>query len=461
MKGMDRIKRGSWFGGLVRYGLFGEKNEAGHGRIVGGNMSGEDLDTLTAEFQAISNLRPDVKKPVWHNSLRMPTGEDLPDEKWAEIGREYLDRMGIAPGKHQWLLVKHDPGHIHLIVNRVRLDSTLYLGQNENLKSTKIIGQLESHFGLSVTKGPEVNERGKVVMPEVRRLSSNEINRAVRTKQAPARDVIQQAIAQAIIGRPDPEEFVTRLNGAGIEVRTQISSGARTMQGISFLVDGVAIKGSSLGKRFAWGRLSKELDYDQDRDRAALERRALGTGNSGEIGFGAPSHRVPANDSGAPADLGTAHRGAGKVGGNTGRRDEADAADARGDQRRIAPNDERQGRNLSSDALSKASVRPSRSADEIEAERQESLARTREYLRKRRAQQQVEEALKGARFWASDTSVDKARRNEYREKMLSRLYGEADDCVSTFDLFRAPGRQLCDNSHLRSNSTNRLNSTKG
>lgn len=432
MKGMDRIRRGSSFCGLVRYGLFGEKNVRGHGRIIGGNMSGAELNALTDEFRAIANLRLDVRKPVWHNSLRMPVGEDVSDEKWAEIGREYLDRMGIDTSNHQWLLVKHDPEHVHLIVNRVRLDGALYLGQNENLKSTKIIGQLESYFGLSPTKRPEINDRGKVVVPEVRRRSPIEINRSVRTNEAPARDVIQQTIEKAMVGRPDLEEFMTRLEGAGIEVRAHISSGARKIQGISFLVAGVAFKGSSLGKRFAWGGLSKELGYEEIRDRPALERRSPGTGNSGEISLGEPRDGVAANNFGTPAAHREAHRGAGGVDGGAGRRREPGTTDAHGDEPRIAAHDKRQGRNLGGDALPNAPARPSRSADEIEAERREGLIRTQDYLRNRRAQNLAEETLIAARFWASDTSASKARRSEYRENMLAQFYGASDEHIAKY-----------------------------
>jgi hypothetical protein len=40
--------------------------------VIGGNMTGSSVAELISEFESSKQLRPDVAKPVWHNSLRLP-----------------------------------------------------------------------------------------------------------------------------------------------------------------------------------------------------------------------------------------------------------------------------------------------------------------------------------------------------------------------------------------------------
>ncbi|MDE2174329.1 MAG: hypothetical protein KGJ54_03460 [Betaproteobacteria bacterium] len=87
---MNRIKRGSGFRGALDY-VFGR--DAAHkdepGVLIGGNMSGTDVRQLSREFAAVRALRPDIGKPVWHNSLCLPEGETLPPERWQTLCDDY------------------------------------------------------------------------------------------------------------------------------------------------------------------------------------------------------------------------------------------------------------------------------------------------------------------------------------------------------------------------------------
>jgi hypothetical protein len=63
--------------------------------VIGGNMDGSNAGELIAEFNATKALRPDVSKPVWHNSLRLPKVK-LTDAQWSEIADDYMKRMGFS-----------------------------------------------------------------------------------------------------------------------------------------------------------------------------------------------------------------------------------------------------------------------------------------------------------------------------------------------------------------------------
>ena len=146
MKGMQKIKRGKSFAGVVLYALRSASHHKVDPVVIGGNMMGSFAKELIAEFDATKTLRSDVAKPVWHNSLRLPKNETLTDAQWSGIADDYMTRMGFSE-THLRCYVLHDDEdgqHIHIIASRVPLDTgRLYLGRNENLISTRVIQQLE------------------------------------------------------------------------------------------------------------------------------------------------------------------------------------------------------------------------------------------------------------------------------------------------------------------------------
>ena len=87
-----KISRGHSFKGAVNYVLdLGKK--ATHTKepaLISSNMSAEYMQDFTKEFVHISNLREDIKKPVWHCSLTLPTNEKLSKEDWEKVSNSFL-----------------------------------------------------------------------------------------------------------------------------------------------------------------------------------------------------------------------------------------------------------------------------------------------------------------------------------------------------------------------------------
>ena len=156
MKGMQKIRRGKSFAGVVLYALKPASHHKKDPIVIGGNMDGSAAEDLIVEFNTTKALRRDVVKSVWHNSLRLPKNEALTNSEWAIIADDYMKRMGFSE-THLRCYVLHDDEdgqHIHIIASRVSLDAgKLYLGRNENLASTRIIQQLEKDYNLTRTKG--------------------------------------------------------------------------------------------------------------------------------------------------------------------------------------------------------------------------------------------------------------------------------------------------------------------
>lgn len=257
---MNRIRRGKNFRGVLSYALAPAPHHMTAPVVIGGNLIGTTVDELTAEFAKTQSLREDVEKPVWHNSLRLPTGETLTKQEWKAIADDYMKRMGFSD-THLRCYVLHDDEngqHIHIIVSRINvlLDGQLYLGRNENLKSTRIIQELEKDHHLTRTKGPSPQKASQ----KQRKLTRNETMMQNRTGEKAPKIVIQEAI-DAVLTFFDEitvEDFIDELQKQNILAIANVASTGK-MNGFSFEYGGVAFKASQLGKAYGWSNLSKRI----------------------------------------------------------------------------------------------------------------------------------------------------------------------------------------------------------
>lgn len=347
MKGMQKISRGSGFKGVLSYAFEGKDQEAGHGRLLGGSMAGTTARELAAEFRAIARLRPDIARPVWHNSLRMPAGEDISDARWNAIATSYLKRMRFDVKRTQYAVFKHDDAHVHLVVNRVMTDGSVFLGRNENLLSTKVIQRLERAFKLTLTPGPTYSAEGKIVMPERSKPSKNELEQALRLGELPARLALQARVTAALQGRPTTGEFLARLDAVGVQAVPNIASTGR-MNGFSFEWEGIAFTGSQLGAAYKWAAIQQEMEYDQVRDSQELARRQAEARHRRADGAAAKPAGDAASElvsvTAATGEPGPADRGAAAAGGSTGPGDGAAGRDLERDHAAVgvAPGDGRE-----------------------------------------------------------------------------------------------------------------------
>lgn len=286
MKGMQKISRGKNFSGVVLYALKPGSHHKCTPYVIGGNMDGSDAGDLIAEFDATKTLRPDVAKPVWHNSLRLPKNEALTDAQWSGIADDYMSRMGFSE-THLRCYVLHDDAagqHIHIIASRIDLSNrSLYLGKNENLISTRIIQQLEIDHHLTKTKGPELvaspspaslsrkspPQKPIIAIPKPKKLSRKAAMMEKYKGELSPKSVIQEALEALLVDKPSTTDFVMQLAANNIKALPNIASTGR-MNGFSFQYRGIAFKASQLGKGYSWAVLHNKIDYQAERDNAFL-----------------------------------------------------------------------------------------------------------------------------------------------------------------------------------------------
>lgn len=261
MKGMQKIKRGKQFAGVVLYSLKSGSHHKIEPYIIGGNMTGSNAAELISEFDSVKKMRPDVAKSVWHNSLRLPEGESLTVRQWTAFADEYMDRMGFTD-THLRCYILHDDfcgQHIHIIANRINMvGGKLYLGKNENLISTRIISELEIVHGLTrTTPATGVRRQSK------RKPSRNELMMAERTAAPCPKSQLQTLIDNALTCRPDLLTFVRLLEQEGVACKPNIASTGK-MNGFSFLYQGIAFKASQLGKQYGWSTLQTLIEHSPE-----------------------------------------------------------------------------------------------------------------------------------------------------------------------------------------------------
>jgi hypothetical protein len=261
-----KLERGSGFRGALDYAL-------GKGpacEIVGGNMSGGTARALAAEFGLSRQVRSEVKRPVWHTSLSLPTGDSLDPDRWAAVTADFMDRMGL--GDHQYVVVRHrdtDHDHVHIVASRIGLDGGLYHGEWDAKRAIQVTQELEKAHGLTRTKGLE---GGKAAQS---RPTQGEIEQMDRTGEAPVRMRLQEIIDAALDGEPKTlMAFIDQMESAGVTALPNVATTGR-MNGFSFELDGIAFKASQLGKAYGWKSLQERgIDYVQDRDGQELIARA-------------------------------------------------------------------------------------------------------------------------------------------------------------------------------------------
>ena len=354
--------KGKGFRGALEYDLSKEQ-----GRVIDSNMAGENPRELAAEFGEIRKLRPTLGKAVLHVSLSAALGEKLTDEQWREIGKRYMDGMGLE--KNQFVITRHNDTeheHIHILANRIRFNGSVTSDSQDYKRQEVIMREIERDYGLHQVAPSHDAER--------RAPSKGEVEGGMRTGQPSTRQQLQQLCDAAAKDCRSFTEYQERLEASGVELVPVVQLEGSKLSGLSYRLDGGAtMKGSDLGKGYSPSGLAKRgVKYEQDRDFAAvcvsIERDAART-------FGDATGDIEASQAPERGGLG---RDAGAVGAGAGRTDGRDAPDVGRDrpQEPGAGRDVRapaigigeglRGRNGKS-SISSRELEPSRSTDGMDA----------------------------------------------------------------------------------------------
>lgn len=120
------------------------------GVVVGSNIGAEgqtDPRWWAGELRKALNTRQEIKKPVWHASLRnTATDRTLTDDQWADIGQSFAEDMGYA--ENPWVMVRHGDDHVHIVVSRVSDVGEVWHARNDRRAAQTACTKLEKAYGL-------------------------------------------------------------------------------------------------------------------------------------------------------------------------------------------------------------------------------------------------------------------------------------------------------------------------
>jgi len=257
---IGKVTIGKDFYGVLAYNEKKVSEEVGY--VIDSNIEQSTAVNMTQEFNLIRQLRPGLGNTVFHVSLNLPYTDQLNDKEFASLGCDYLMKMGFD--NNQFIMYRHTDTkheHIHIVANRVRYSGRITNDSNIKRRSREVLNNLEKKYGLT-----QISTKASAKKP----LTQKEIEKTLRTGNLPIKLILQKRIATVISAATDTTEFITLLKAQNILPKFNVSQNTGRVSGISFKYEGVIYKGSSLGKKYSWNSIVKQIDYGQDRDHTVI-----------------------------------------------------------------------------------------------------------------------------------------------------------------------------------------------
>lgn len=216
---------------------------------------------LDVPVQALESRRP--KQHVYHVPVRLaPEDRRLSDAEWADVAREILDAVGVAPKDDpagcRWIAMRHADDHIHIVATLARQNGRTPWLQNDWPKMQARARELERRLGL-VRLGS--GDRTASPWPEF-----GELEKAKRWgREEPARITLRRAAREAASAATDERDFFARLEAAGLRVKQRVApDGAVTGYSVALPGDRAA---SGRAVWYSGTRLAPDLSLPRVRER--------------------------------------------------------------------------------------------------------------------------------------------------------------------------------------------------
>lgn len=276
---IGKIQQNNSFRETTRY-VLGKENV----QILDGTIAATETDTISREFLMSRDLNPDIQRPVYHliqsyayedrdsQTLTNPKLVELSMKHFAGVvisayDHQLLDEKDLSPYQtrvdefidnqmyeYQFFIAKHqdtDHVHTHLVASRINLlDGRAIPTYLERIRSQKICRLLEKEFGLRQLENSwQVDKRKPSPMQKEKEAVTGAIS-----VQEKLQDTIEQ-VAQTSKSLSF-EQFTQTLKARGVELKLH----PRGHQiGLSYAMDGVAMRASKLGRNYSYSGLQKKF----------------------------------------------------------------------------------------------------------------------------------------------------------------------------------------------------------
>ena len=151
-----------------------EKVDEGLGKVLGSRLVFEPADGAFSVSECMNDFMRFVpahfrtEKPVFHVSINPHPDDRLSDEQLADIGHEYMQRLGY--GNQPYLIFKHEDigrEHIHIVSLRVDSNGKKINDYCEHERSKQITEQLERKYHLHPAEGEKHSEQWELTPVDV------------------------------------------------------------------------------------------------------------------------------------------------------------------------------------------------------------------------------------------------------------------------------------------------------
>lgn len=304
---IGKITIGKDFYGVLAYNE--KKVNEGVGYVIDSNIGHSTTVNMTEEFNLIRELRPGLGNAVFHVSLNLSHSDQLDDMQFASFGCDYLMKMGFD--NNQFIMYRHTDTkheHIHIVANRVRYSGRITSDSNIKRRSREVLNDLERKYGLTRILGKTSAKKP---------LTHKEIEKTLRTGNVPIKLVLQKEVDSVILRATDTTEFIKLLQEQNISPKFNVSKTTGRVSGISFDYHDIVYKGSTLGKKFSWNSITRQIDYEQDRDRSIIlsaNGKERGTDRASEGNHGTTIRPVQGSEGVAKGTENSAQQPKGHVG---------------------------------------------------------------------------------------------------------------------------------------------------
>ncbi|SEI83692.1 Relaxase/Mobilisation nuclease domain-containing protein [Dyadobacter sp. SG02] len=235
---IGKVGIGSSFSGVLRYVL--QRPEASI--LYAEGVREISIQSAADDFNMQRKMNPELGKPVGHIVLSWSANDKakLSPEKMVACAKEYLHKMKISDT--QYLITEHrdkSHPHVHIIYNRVNNQGKTISDRFQKKQNCKVCKDITQKYGYHLGKGKSlVNRQQLTGADKIKYELYDAITPASRTAQSWA-------------------ELEATLKKQGIWTIFKYKSGTNQVQGVSFIKDGITLKGSKIDRSLSFARIRK------------------------------------------------------------------------------------------------------------------------------------------------------------------------------------------------------------
>ena len=257
---------GKSFTGALNYNLkkIQNSNPKERAELLTTNFTAMDPAMIRKELAIMKAMNPKLKRNTYHTSLNFAVGEKISNQKMQQVAEEYLKKMGFDNNLH--IIFRHHDSnhpHCHIPALRNRFDGSVVSDSNNYQRSEQVIREMENKYKLVKVQG---SKQSKNKAP-----NKDEIEMILRTRKPSKKLILQEKVREALNKSITMKQFIDLLERNHVHVLFNQASTGR-VSGITYLVPGFKIRGQALGNQFKFGSITKQINYEQNRDNKTISQ---------------------------------------------------------------------------------------------------------------------------------------------------------------------------------------------